>query len=610
MQRSKGLFVVLALGAAPAAAQTVTLPDIVVSANRTPTAASATGSAVTVLPGSAIEADGHAFALHILGTVPGVTVNQSGPAGTVTGFSVRGAPQQYTRVLIDGIEVSDPTGPQVAGSLSGLLLDDVGRIEVLRGSQSALYGGQAVAGVIDISTPRPDAEGIETRYLAEGGSFDSYRGSVTVAGRAERSDFALTLVRLQTDGFSAAEEADGNPEDDGYETTRVSASGTYYASELLSVFGSAFGQWQSGDSDAFGGPGGDAPDTYDTDTWGARAGFDLTSADGRLENRVSVSRYDIDRKTYETYGDSRYQGERLRAEYLGAWYWSDAVTLQFGGDWTREDTDTATPFGGLSADTSIAGLFAQAIWAPVDPLTVTFALRNDNHSEFGNYPTGRITAAWDLTTDTTLRGSFGTGFRAPSNYELFDPTYGNPGLEPETSVSADIGAEHRFAGGRGNVAATLFLLDIKDLIGFTTRYEQVSGTARSRGLELAAAWGLTDSLTLSGAYTYTDADDANGAQRLRVPRHDLSVTLDGDVAARTNLALSVRYAADLPDEPFVTSSAFESSYTVVDARIGYALTDHAELYLRAENIFDAQYQTVEGYSTADRSFFAGIRGTF
>ena len=114
--------------------------------------------------------------------LPGVTVQQNGPAGTVSGFAVRGAPQHYVRVLVDGIEISDPTGPQVTPSLQGLLIDDVSRIEVLRGSQSALYGGQAVAGVIDITSPRPTEPGIENRFLLEGGSFSTFRGSYTLSG--------------------------------------------------------------------------------------------------------------------------------------------------------------------------------------------------------------------------------------------------------------------------------------------------------------------------------------------------------------------------------------------------------------------------------------------
>ncbi len=591
----------------------VTLPDIIVSANRTPTAAAATGSTVSVITDRQIVEDGRPFALDILGTQPGVTVQQSGPPGTLTGFSVRGAPQQYVRVMVDGIEVSDPTVPQVGAPMSGMLLDDVSRIEVLKGSQSAVYGGQAIAGVIDITTPRPTENGLQTTYTLEGGSFDSFRGALSLAGRDDRGDFALSVAHLQTNGFSAAEEADGNTEADGYDTTRLSASGTLYATDLLSIFGSAFTQHESGDFDGTDpltfNPA-DADSTYDTTTWGARTGFALTSPGGALENRAAISWYDVARDTREDAGPSSFDGDRLRLEYLGTWTQSAGLSVQFGGDWTREDTTTTTPYGDSSGDNEVAGIFAQAIWAPVDPLTLTFALRNDDHSEFGNYPTGRVSAAWEATPGTTLRGSVGTGFRAPSNYELFVPTYGNPDLEPETSVSADLGIEQSFGDGRGQAVATLFLLDIDNLIGFTTAYEQIPGTAKSRGVELSGSWALTEALTLTGAYTYTDARDANGDRRLRVPMHDLAVGIDGQATERVTVGLGLEYAAGLPDEPFTQSSAWRSDYTLVNARVAYAVTEAAEIYLRAENLLDEQYQTVKGFSTADQSFYFGVRGTF
>ncbi len=471
----------------------------------------------------------------------------------------------------------------------------------------------------------PTENGIETTYLLEGGSFDTFRGSLGVAGRTDRSDFAVNVARLKSDGFSAAEEADGNTEKDGYETTRVSGTGTFYATDRLSIFGSAFRQSENGDFDAFGGPGGDSSSTFDTDSWGARAGFNLTGLDGRLQNQLALSYYDIDRATVDDSGQSRFQGNRLRAEYLGQYRRSDALLYQFGADYARERTDTSDPFSTPAGEQQnwIAGIFGQAIWQPTEPLTLTLALREDHHSAFGDYPTGRVSAAYALTSGTILRASAGTGFRAPSNYELFDPTNGNPNLEPETSVSADLGIQQGFAGGRGSVTATLFLLDITNLIEFSgafpppdyncvgpCMYVQTNGTARSRGLELSASYAISPELTLSGAYTYTDARYANGDARLRIPRHDLAVALDGDVSERVSLGLGARYAGGLPDEPFVTSAGFASDYVVVNARIAYALTDQAQIYLRADNLLDTQYQTAEGFSTADRSFFLGLRGTF
>lgn len=592
----------------------IALPDVVVSANRTPTAAAATGSSVSVITEEDIVADGRPFALSILATQPGVSVSQAGAAGSTSGFSVRGAPQQYVRVAVDGIEISDPTSTQVQASLSGLLLDGVGRVEILKGSQSALYGGQAVAGVIDIRSARATEDGLQSTYLLEGGTYGTARAAYALTGRDDRGDFALTIAHLRTDGFSNAERADGNSEPDGYDGTRIAATGTFRATDALSLFGSAFTQHESGDFDGYDPVTfqlTDLDNTYDVTTWGVRGGFDLTT--GALESRVAVSWFDLDRDSDEDIGLTNFTGDRLKLEYLGGYTVSDALLLQFGADWTRETADTTGPFGDDGGDTEVAGVFGQAIWEPLDTLTLTAALRNDDHSEFGSYPTGRLSAAWTALPDTTVRASVGTGFRAPSLYELFSPSYGNSALEPEKSLSADLGVEQSFAAGRGLVSATLFLLDIDDLIEYafpTNRFEQVPGTARSRGIELAGSYELTDSVDLVGNYTYTHARTATGSRRLRVPLHDINLGVEARPTSRLSASVEVEYIAGLADEPFADSAAWRSDYTLVNARVAYAVTDSAQIYLRAENLFDEQYQTVEGYSTAGSAIYFGVRGTF
>jgi vitamin B12 transporter len=624
------LSVLANLAATAALAQPIVLEDIVLSANRAETLAARTGASVAVLTEADFAEDGRPFVLDYLTETPGVTVQQTGPAGTVSGFAVRGAPQQYVRVQIDGIEVSDPTGPQVTPYLQGLLIDDVSRIEVLRGSQSALYGGQAVAGVIDITSPRPAEPGLEQRLILEGGSFSTFRGSYSLSGLSDRGDFALTLARLQTDGFSAAEEADGNTEDDAYDTTRISGSGTLYATDRVSLFGAAFYQKEDGDFDgATASATFDAPNTFDTESWGARAGVDLAGLDGRLENRVALSYYHVDKTQDQvdpTFGASSFhtRGARTRAEYIGNYTWSDALDLQVGADYSYERTEARFESGGFVSPSgpdsnSITGIFAQTNWSPSEPLTLNAALRYDEHSEFGGYPTGRLTAAYDLPSDTVLRASVGTGFRAPSNFELFDALNGNPDLEPETSVSADLGIEQGFGGGRGRASATLFWLQIDDLIAFVPddippgfgRFDQTGGTAESKGMELAARWALTERLTLAGGYTYTDAEQADGTPRDRVPRHDLTLRLDGALTDRIDLGLGAQYIADYVDNTGpAESEGFGEDFLLVNARLAYAVTEAAELYVRAENLLDAQYQTARGFSAADQSFYFGVAGRF
>ncbi|WP_111428293.1 TonB-dependent receptor [Rhodobacteraceae bacterium DSL-40] len=608
------LFATTALAAGPVAAaddgDVIELDEIVITPNRTATPADRSGAAVSVRDEAEIAADDRPFVLQQLTSMPGVTTSQAGPAGATSGFAIRGAPQQYVRVYVDGIEISDPTGPQVASSLTGLGTDGIGRMEVLRGSQSALYGGQAVAGVVDISTAGPTKDGLETRYTLEGGSFDTFRGELGLAGRDERGEFALNLTHYRTDGFSAVEADDGNPERDGYETTRLALTGRYATSDTVTIFASAFQQHEKADYDMSFPAYADADYWSESDQWGARAGLDIAPPASLLTHHLAISYYDVEREFHDDY-PYKTDGNRVRAEYLGTYDAGAAVGLQYGLDWSQE---TSTPSDGAREDSSITGIFAQADWAPTNALTVNAALRNDSHSEFGSYTTGRLTAAYLLPSATVLRASLGTGFRPPSLYELYDPFAGDSNLDPETSRSADIGIEQAFADGRGQATATLFWLEIDDLIEYDYdlwRYVQSDGTAKSSGVELSASWALAPSLSLSGAYTYTDATDADGAHRDRIPRHALSLSLDGTAMERISYGLEARYSGDYTDSTGPAETAnFHNDFLIVNARAGYAISDAAELYVRVENLLDAEYQTVRGYGTSDQAVFLGVRGIF
>ncbi|MFO1105322.1 MAG: TonB-dependent receptor [Amaricoccus sp.] len=616
----------LLLAPALASAQAIELPTITVSANREETPLDRTGSDVSVLTGDQIAATGDSFILDSLQRLPGVSANQSGPVGTVSGFALRGFDQNYVRVMVDGIDISDPTGTQVSASLSAFPTGGVGRVEVLKGSQSAIWGGQAVGGVINITSAQPQGPGLSQTLNIEGGSYDTLNGSYSVGYVADRWEGSVTAIGYQSDGFSAADEKDGNTEKDGSVMSRVSASGTFHATDTVDLFGTLFHQYERADFDDFGGPGGDNPDDFArVKQTGGLAGISFQT--GAVENRLAVSRLDTERESYSFGQLYSVSGTRDRIEYLGSATVSPQLGLQVGADWTREETTFPVfPTGERSDASEITGIFGQATWTPVDALILTAALRNDNSSAFGSYPTGRLTAAWLVTPDTTLRGSVGTGFRAPSNYELYDPFSGNPDLEPETSVSYDIGITQSFAEGRGQASATLFQLEVDNLIEYVgeflppdffcsgpCRYEQVDGTSTSKGLELAASWAFNDDWSLQGAYTYTDARNPDGSRRDRIPMHDLSLTLLGNFAERWSLAVTGQYAGGVVDNSTsLQPGQFDGigDYTLLGGRIGYQVTEQAQLYLRVENLFDTEYQTARGFGTSGRALYAGLAATF
>lgn len=611
----------LALGlAAPAGAQimaAIDLDEITVSANLVPTEIQRSGASVSVIERDEIEASGVTQVSDLLARMPGVSMVRSGGPGGLTNIRIRGASQGYVSVFVDGIRVDDPSSTSVSTDFGHMVLDDIERIEVLRGSQSALYGGSAVGGVINITTRQPQRDGFSQSMFAEGGSYGSAAAGYTLGFRDERLETALSLSHRRTRGFTAYEGIPGTPEynpdgdPDGFESTRLSFSARYRASDSLTLGLTGFGQRSRNDYDT-GWP--VDPDSDAEAHWrqaGLRgyAEFDT----GAMVHEFSATGYRITRDQFENGAFvNGFAGQRVGLAYQGVAQARPGLTLVWGAD-TMLERATADTLAGGSESTRTSGAFVQALWEAGQGLDIGATARVDHNSAFGRFATGRLTAAWQATPDTTLRGALARGFRPPSLSERFDDYgwfVGNPDLEPETSLSAEIGLDHRFTGG-ARVSATLFWLNTDNLItfdgsGFPSTLVNLPGTSRRHGLELSGSLPLNERLGLRGSYTYTEARAPDGSRLTRVPRHDLSLGLDADLAARWRGGLDLQHVAGRADE---FGDAFQD-YTVVNGRLRFAATDNADIYLRIENLFDADYQVLPGYGTPGRSFHLGIAARF
>lgn len=600
--------------ASPARAQDALAGDgldlgtITVSANQQETETARSGSTVEVVEEEEIRAAGEVPVAEFLDSLPGISVSSNGPVGTQTTLRIRGAAGYYVGVYVDGIEVTDPSNTQISFDWANLMTSDLCRIEVLKGAQSALYGSEAVAGVINITTNRASEPGVANRFAVELGSYNSAKLSFNSSWLGENGSFAATLSRVSTDGFSAADENDGNTEDDGLVATRLSFAGEYDVTDVLTLGGAGFWQYSDGEFDASGGgPGGDAANYSLSEEYGARAFARLEQ--GAVEHEVSAQYYAIDRTSHDgLYGDTLYTGDRSSVAYLGGTSLGPAVDLSFGADATWETFNSTYNDGAYE----LYGVFAETSWAPSDQLDVVASLRHDEHSDYGGHTTGRLSVAYRPTEDLILRFATGTGFRAPSLYELYSP-YGDPDFQPEESVTYELGAEKRF-GADAFVKATLFRTEITDQIVYnfsSWSYEQQSGTSEMQGVELSTGMALTPSLRLRGNYTYTEAEDATDRRLARVPQHDLNLSLAADLTADLTATLSVQHVADTVDG--IGSPPVEvdlPDYTLVNLGMGYALNDATTAYFRVENLFDEQYQRAHGYGTSDRAFYFGVRGSF
>lgn len=604
----------------PAQAQDARLDPVILSAGLEPTTADRTGATVSVLTEEQIDATNEILLTDYLTRMAGVAIRTRGPIGTNTGFSIRGASEGDIAVFIDGINVADPSSTVVAFDFGSLTATDVSRVEVLKGSQSALYGSSAVAGVVSVTSLTATEPGLHHYVMGEYGSHNTGRLSYGITSKGERHDFAASLSRITTDGFSAADAANGNREADGYQATRFTANGGYTFDNGLRIGAAGFYQDSHGNYDASaydaatGGyvPADEVPrgaNTNDATTWGLRTFAEFET--GALQNTLVFTRFDIDRTSNSAYGRSPYSGTRTGFSYQGGTDLGRDGRLAFGVETNKEDSSDDFGFAGSNRQT---GYFAEVTWALTPDVDVSGTIRQDEHSRFGGHTTGRAALAWRIQPDLILRSSIGTGFRAPSNYQLFSD-YGNPDLGPEDSVSADVGVEKRW-GDDAMVRATLFHLDAKDMVywnqsgtdceafantGWTGCYAQAPGHSRRTGVELEAEAALTDTVSMTGAYTYTDSSTNATDGWARVPRHVIAASLTAEIMPGLTGIVTVENGSGRPDLP---------AYTVANATLSYDLTPDASLYLRVENLFDEHYQYVKGYGTSDRAFYVGLRAKF
>ncbi|MBU1286246.1 MAG: TonB-dependent receptor [Alphaproteobacteria bacterium] len=597
--------------AAPAMAQInvieeTTLSTIIVSGSRLDQTATEIGSSVSIISAETIEKLGFDFAIDAVAAAPGVTINQNGAFGGTASVRIRGASSDQTLVLMDGVPINDPSGTGGGYNFAYLDTENIERIEVLKGPQSTLWGSDAIGGVVSIITKRPET-GLGGSAFGEYGSFNTFRGGASISGADETGDFRLAATGMTTDGISKADEANGNTEDDGYDSTTLSARGGLNLPSKIRLDGTLLYSDATSEYDSYsGGAQGsiaDGDESTETDSLTGNLSLKVPLFDDRLENLFVVGYSDITRTNFTDGAESYYaEGDRALYRYQGTFTVNAANKLAFGAE--REDT-TANDL-----DSSIDSLFALYEYKPVEKLTLTGGLRLDDHDTFGSETTGRVAAAYNATDTVIFRASWGQGFKAPT---IFQSTYvcsfcgltePNANLKPETSEAYDVGVDWLSPDGRAQAGIAVFHQETENMIDFsyTAGYDNIAFVT-SEGLELTGGYQFTNWLGVSANYAYIDAEDGNGNALVRMPEHSGDVTVSLDPEGPLSGAVLIRYNGEEPN----SSGGTLDSWTRVDLTGRYDLTDSVELFARVENLFDEQYQQILGYGTPGLSGSVGVR---
>ena len=627
--RSAAVAAVL-IAAAPALAQTEPkasldqpteeTTDVIVTGVRAEQSRRETGQAITVIDRAEIERRQTVVVSDLLATTPGVTVTRNGSVGGFTGVRLRGAEAEQTLVVIDGVRVNDPSSPGGGFDFANLLSSSVERIEVLRGPNSVPWGSQAIGGVVNIITAQAPADGFRARASAEYGYADQAFASAGIAGSRGALTASLTGGFLRTDGISSA--ASGT-ERDGYR--QYGANGRL-GLEITDGIGVDLRGWYADSRTEIDGFGNTAPfflavdaDQFSTaqELYGY-AGLRADFADGRFRNRVAFTIADIDRDNFgTTRADPQFlgRGRSERYEYQGDFRPVDAVRVVAGVE--HEDSRFLSrsfgQFGSTDeADVGITSVYGQLIVRPVDALTVTGGVRHDDHEQFGNETTFGADAALALATGTTLRLSYGEGFKAPTLFQLYGGFIGNADLVPERATNYGAGVEQAFLDGRGRVGATYFRRRTRDQIDFdgaTFTYANIART-NAEGVELEIALRPVDALTFSANYSFIDSENRSPGANLgkdlgRRPEHSVSANIDYRFPFGLSVGGTVTHVGDSFDN--AANSLRLDGYALVGLRAELPVGDRFSLYGRVDNLTDETYQTAAGYGSYGRAAYGGVR---
>jgi vitamin B12 transporter len=575
-------------------------------------------TSVSIITQQDIDARGYANLTDVLKIQPAISATNSGGVGSTTALRVRGEEGYRTLVRIDGVDISDPTGTQVGPQLAHLQSANIARVEILRGSQGLAYGADA-GGVINIYSGSP-SEQFSGNLSAELGGYDSRNLSANMGANHDNFDYFVAASDYQTDGFNSRLD-DASQDKDGYENTTIHSRLGVQINDDLSlglVFRNNQGLGQF-DNCGFGAS---ASNYCESEFNQSNLRADLNYSTDNSQHELAYAKTLIERENFNQ-GLSNYltKGVLQRVEYLGNTQLNQDHQLVYGFDWEEEQISTA------EQSRISTGYYFEYQGELLDNLYITAGVRHDDNEDFGEHTSVRVSGAyiWTLGDDEIkLRSAYGTGFRAPSLFEIeynrgpyaYAPA-ATTALQEETTKGYEIALEYSTKQG-SRFEAIYFDQSIEDSIFFDlagySGYLQDLGQSSSEGVELIADVKVNEALRLNLNYTYNQTKDTAGEQRLRRPKNMANIGFDYQIDKLT-LSANLRLVQDFVDL-VLDETTFESvarpldNYEVIDISARYRVNTRLTIFARVENLFDKSYQDLAAFNTAGDTPHIGLKYQF
>jgi len=621
------IFLFIILSTTKIVAQDFVLDQITVSANRVFTPVNETGAIVDVIDEEIIQNKKATFLTQILSTTPGISVSQNGPVGSTTEIKIRGYGSKYIKVYYDGIDIADVTGVEVKPYIVGIPSNNLKKIEILQGSQSALYGSEAVGGVLFLET-KDLKEKNDSSINVQYGSYNTKSLSISTGYQIEGTKLGLRFSNTESDGYSALETSKEGAENDGYFNREISIktltdfnNGASFSLNLLNTF-------NKGDYDGFMG---DAENYY-YEQLNQGLGAKLSIKGKNSDQKFGLNFYKTDRTQFSPFASTEYYGNRGSIDY------QILRNFNFGRG-----------IFGLAAETNTVEInktdkvvnnyasFISLLTKPINNATLDTTIRLDDHSVFGQKITGRITGTYQPNKDLVIKVGSGTGFRAPSldemygQYNVNDPSnfradsngnftvlYGNPLLKPENSTSMDAGFSYRINKFNAVLSGSIFNIKIDNAISwdpedptdwYDGKYNQLGSKSERKGYDLR----LNTSINSNSKFgiSYANTTDENGNSVSNIPKQVINLSLFSKVTDKLSINGELQSVSELTGVKSDGSGVVPlKDYNLLNAKLSYLLNGNSKIYLNGENLLDETYETSSGYGTAKRSFYLGYERQF
>ena len=595
------------------------LREVVVTASKFAKNQLETGQVLTVITQEQLAQSAGKDLAQVLNEQTGIVVSgaNSNP-GKDKSVYVRGARNHYTLVLVDGVPLNDPSG--ISGGaydLRMLALDQVERIEILKGSQSTLYGTDAIAGVINIITKSAPSEKVTGSFTGSYGSFNTWRALASVSGRIKTLGYQAGYSRLQTDGISEAEDRDNTGSFDADETMQEA----YYAqlswtpTEKLTV--SPFVRFSNFDGAYDNGPFADSRlNNYESDLVHTGISVKQLTKAGSINAQYNLN--ETTRKYEASWGNSNFEGQFQQGELFWHHALRKSVQALAGASWQRyQMTDATASKKNPSVD--IASPYA-SLYYQRNGLRLEAGGRYNHHNQFGSAVTYHFTPSYLLNQQLKFFVNASTGFKAPSLYQLYGQFGANPDLKPERSQHYEVGLDWLAPDAPFSIRATAYQREIRDVIVYVSGTNQNYDLQNDQGIEVEPSY-QNNRLQVSAFYAWVTGEvttrvagvETQFNNLIRIPEHSLGARASYKLTPRLNISGNVKFFGERNDtyfEPgqFTPTATTLSGFTLVDVYADYSFFDNKlTWYLDIRNALDQQYQEIAGYATPGLNAYSGIR---